>query len=148
MGRLFAIDYGKKRVGIAVSDENKIIATGLTTVGTAEIFDFIKNYQSENVIDEFIIGYAKDMHGKVSESMQYIEPFVKKLHKTYPDIPIYRVDERFTSVMAQQAILMSGVKKTKRQDKALVDKVSAVIILQSYMENPRLYQTNFGTKKK
>ncbi|MDD4141777.1 MAG: Holliday junction resolvase RuvX [Bacteroidales bacterium] len=134
MGRLFAIDYGKKRVGIAVSDENQIIATALTTVPACDIFDFIAKYSSENVLDAFIVGYALDMRGNLSESMRYIEPFVKRLAKLYPDIPIHRVDERFTSKLAQEAIRLSGAKKTKRQDKALVDRVSATIILQTYME--------------
>ncbi|MDL2228257.1 Holliday junction resolvase RuvX [Bacteroidales bacterium OttesenSCG-928-K03] len=134
MGRLFAIDYGKKRVGIAVSDELKIIATALTTVSSNDIFSFIEGYLKDNQIDAFIVGYATDMSGKDSQSMQYITPFVNRLKKLYPQIPVNMVDERFTSKMAQEAILMSGAKKSKRQDKSLVDRVSATIILQTYME--------------
>ncbi|MDR2083652.1 MAG: Holliday junction resolvase RuvX [Bacteroidales bacterium] len=134
MGRLFAIDYGKKRVGIAVSDELKIIATALTTVSSNDIFNFIEDYMKDNQIDAFIVGYAVDMSGKESQSMQYITPFINRLKKIYPKIPIHQVDERFTSKMAQEAILMSGAKKSKRQDKSLVDRVSATIILQTYMQ--------------
>ena len=134
MGRLFAIDYGKKRVGIAVSDELKIIATALTTVSSNEVFSFIENYIKDNKIDAFIVGYATDMSGTESQSMQYITPFVNRLKKLYPDIPLHLVDERFTSKLAQEAILMSGAKKSKRQDKSLVDRVSATIILQTYMQ--------------
>jgi putative Holliday junction resolvase len=135
MGRLFAIDYGRKRVGIAVSDELKIIANALTTVGSSEIFTFIENYQKTNQIDAFIVGYAIDMLGRESESMRYIAPFVQKLKKTYSNIPVHLVDERFTSKMAKEAILMTGAKKSKRQDKSLIDRVSATIILQTYMQN-------------
>ena len=134
MGRLFAIDYGKKRVGIAVSDELKIIATALTTIGSNDVFSFIENYVKDNKIDAFIVGYATDMSGAESQSMQYITPFVNRLKKLYPDIPLHLVDERFTSKLAQEAILMSGAKKSKRQDKSLVDRVSATIILQTYMQ--------------
>ena len=140
MGRLFAIDYGRKRIGIAVSDETQIIANALTTVPAHQIFDFIKGYLVENEVECFVVGLPVDMAGKPSESSQYIEPFVKKLKKLYPNIPVYRVDERLTSVLAHDAILMSGAKKTKRQDKALVDRVSATIILQSFMENPQFYK--------
>lgn len=139
MGRLFAIDYGRKRVGIAVTDELQIIANALTTVRTVEIFDFISQYLTDNVVDAFIIGYPLNMNGQPSESTKDIEPFVNKLRKTYPHIPIYRVDERFTSVIAKDVILQTGVKKVKRQDKTLVDKISATIILQSFMENPNFY---------
>lgn len=139
MGRLFAIDYGRKRVGIAVTDELQIIANALTTVRTADIFDFISQYLSDNVVDAFIIGYPLNMNGQPSESTKDIEPFVNKLRKTHPSIPIYRVDERFTSVIAKDVILQTGIKKVKRQDKSLVDKISATIILQSFMENPNFY---------
>ena len=141
MGRLFAIDYGKKRIGIAVSDELQIIANALTTVSANDIYDFISNYVTENDVDAFIVGLPTDMEGRPSESTKYIDPFVVRLKKMFPQIPVYRVDERFTSKIAQQAILMSGAKKSKRQDKALVDRVSATIILQSFMENPAFYKS-------
>lgn len=135
MGRLFAIDFGRKRTGIAVSDPLQMIATGLTTVATHTLFEFIETYQKENSIESFIIGKPKQMNDEDSENMKYIRPFVKKLSTKYPEIPIIMYDERFTSVLAQRAIIEGGLKKKDRQNKALVDEVSAVIILQSYMES-------------
>ncbi|MGI6718156.1 MAG: Holliday junction resolvase RuvX [Bacteroidales bacterium] len=146
MGRLFAIDYGRKRVGIAVSDESMIIASPLTTVRAHDIFDFIAEYSKENKIEAFILGLALDMNGNHSESMQYIIPFSKRLQKLYPKIKLYWVDERFTSVMAQRAILMSGAKKSKRQDKALVDKISAAIILETFMNSKEFIELKNSIK--
>ncbi|MDD3287247.1 MAG: Holliday junction resolvase RuvX [Bacteroidales bacterium] len=133
MGRLMAIDYGSKRVGLAVSDTQRIIATSLTTVETKKIFEFLDDYLKKEEVDEFIVGLAKQMDNTLSESSVYIEPFVLELGKKYPDKKIVRIDERFTSKIASRAILDSGAKKKQRRDKALVDAVSAVIILQSYM---------------
>lgn len=133
MGRLMAIDYGSKRVGLAVSDAQRIIATSLTTVETKKIFEFLDDYLKKEEVDEFIVGLAKQMDNTLSESSVYIEPFVLELGKKYPDKKIVRIDERFTSKIASRAILDSGAKKKQRRDKALVDTVSAVIILQSYM---------------
>jgi len=133
MGRLMAIDYGSKRVGLAVSDPQRIIATSLTTVETKKIFEFLDDYLKKEEVDEFIVGLAKQMDNTLSESSVYIEPFVLELGKKYPDKKIVRIDERFTSKIASRAILDSGAKKKQRRDKALVDTVSAVIILQSYM---------------
>ena len=135
MGRILAIDYGQKRVGLAVSDEMKIIATGLTTVHVKDIFTFLKDYLEKENVETIVVGEPKDMKNRPSDSARFIEPFVKKLKKTFPNVKVERFDERFTSVMAQQAILDSGAKKKKRQDKALVDTVSATIILQSYMNS-------------
>jgi putative Holliday junction resolvase len=135
MGRILAIDYGQKRVGLAVTDELKLIATGLTTIHVKDIFDYLKNYIEKESVETIVVGEPKDMKNRPSDSSKYIEPFVRKLKKTYPDIKIERFDERFTSVIAQKAILESGVKKKKRQDKSLVDTISAVIILQSYMDS-------------
>lgn len=135
MGRIVALDYGRKRTGIAVTDEMQIIATGLTTVHTADLLDFLKDYLSKNQVDLFVIGEPRQMNNQPSESAVYIEPFVKKLKSIHPDIPIERIDERFTSLMAVQAIRAAGAKKKDRQDKALVDTVSATLILQSYMES-------------
>lgn len=128
-----AIDYGKKRVGLAVSDNQRIIATALTTVATDELFEFLDDYLKKETVDEFIVGLAKQMNNTLSESSVYIEPFVLELEKRYPEKKIIRVDERFTSKIASQTILLSGAKKKQRQDKALVDTISAVILLQSYM---------------
>lgn len=133
MGRLMAIDYGRKRVGLAVSDTQRIIATSLTTIETKKIFEFLDDYLKKEEVDEFIVGLAKQMDNTLSESSVYIEPFVLELGKKYPDKKIVRIDERFTSKIASRAILDSGAKKKQRRDKALVDTVSAVIILQSYM---------------
>ncbi len=128
-----AIDYGSKRVGLAVSDTQRIIATALTTVETKKIFEFLDEYLKKEEVDEFIVGLAKQMNNTLSESGVYIEPFVLELAKKYPDKKIVRIDERFTSKIATRAILESGAKKKQRQNKALVDTVSAVILLQSYM---------------
>ncbi len=137
MGRFIAIDYGKKRVGIAVSDPLKIIAQGLTTVTSDQIFIFLKSYIEKEPVDSFVVGWPMNLNNTPSESMQYVEPFVKALQKRYPQVPIELVDERFTSVMAHQAMIAGGLKKKQRQDKALVDEISATIILQTYMETKR-----------
>ncbi len=134
MGRIMAIDYGQKRVGIAVTDELKIIANGLTTTPSGEIFDFLKTYLSKENVELFLVGEPLQMNGTPSESSRFIEPFVKKLKTTYPHIPVKRVDERFTSKMAFQTMIDMGLKKKDRQDKATVDKISATIMLQSYLE--------------
>lgn len=134
MGRIIAIDYGHKRVGLAVSDEGRIIATSLTTVEAKNIFEYLDSYLKKEVVDEFVVGLAKQMNNTLSESSVYIEPFVEELTKRYPDKKIIRIDERFTSKIATQTILLSGARKKQRRDKALVDTVSAVILLQSYMK--------------
>jgi putative Holliday junction resolvase len=133
MGRIIAIDYGHKRVGLAVSDEGRLIATALTTVDAKNIFEYLDEYLKKEIVDEFVVGLAKQMDNTLSESSLYIEPFVEALEKRYPDKKVFRVDERFTSKIATQTILLSGAKKKQRRDKALVDTVSAVILLQSYM---------------
>ena len=133
MGRIIAIDYGHRRVGLAVSDEGRIIATALTTVETKNIFEYLDDYLKKEIVDEFVVGLAKQMDNTLSESSVYIEPFVEALTKRYPDKKVFRVDERFTSKIATQTILLSGARKKQRRDKALVDTVSAVILLQSYM---------------
>ena len=134
MGRILAIDYGRKRVGLAVTDELQIIASGLGTVHASDILDYLKRYIKDNEVDCFVIGEPKDMKNRPSESERFIAPFVKSLRKTFPDILIERFDERFTSRMASQAIIDAGAKKKDRQNKALVDTVSATLILQSYLE--------------
>ncbi len=134
MGRILAIDYGQKRVGLAVTDELRIIAGALATVHSQDVITFLKDYVSAEKVDCFVVGYPLNMQNQLSDSARFIEPFVKHLQRTFPHIPVERMDERFTSKMATAAILESGAKKKTRQDKSLVDKVSAVIILQSYLE--------------
>lgn len=134
MGRILAIDYGRKRAGIAVTDPLQMISNGLTTVPSATIINFLKDYIAKEKVDSFVVGYAKQLDNTDSESMVYIKPFVKQLNKNFPDMEVHMVDERFTSKIAHQTMLDGGLKKKKRQDKALVDTISATIILQSYME--------------
>ena len=134
MGRIVAIDYGQKRTGIAVTDELQIIATGLATIETHKLMSFLKDYTISNNVSGFVVGEPKQMNNAASESAVFIEPFVKKLKAVFPAIPVDRVDERFTSLMATRAIREAGLKNKDRRDKALVDTVSAVIMLQSYME--------------
>ena len=133
MARVFAIDYGKVRTGIAVTDELQIIASGLTTVKTATLFEFIKEYLSKEKVALFVVGEPKQMGNTPSESEVLIIPFIKKLNELYPEIPIKRVDERFTSKMAFQTMIDSGFSKKKRRNKALLDEISATIILQTYL---------------
>lgn len=137
MGRILAIDYGRKRTGLAVSDTLQIIANGLTTVPSHQLLDFLKKYTSGEQVEKIVIGLPKQMSGELSESMEYINPFVRQLKKALPDIPVEFVDERFTSVLAQRAMIDGGLKKKDRQNKALVDEISATIILQSYLESKR-----------
>ncbi|PID69798.1 MAG: Holliday junction resolvase RuvX [Flavobacteriales bacterium] len=133
MARILAIDYGKKRTGIAVTDELQIIASGLTTVDTQKIFSFLTDYLSKEKVALFLVGEPKQMNNTPSESETIIQPFVEKLQKTFPKIPVKRIDERFTSKMAFQTMIDSGLKRKQRQNKALVDEISATIILQSYL---------------
>lgn len=132
-----SIDYGAKRTGIAVSDPLQMIANGLTTVATAQLHDFIKNYLEKEDVECIVIGLPKQTNGADSENMKRITPFVNRLRKLYPHIKIEYYDERFTSVLAHQTMLDSGIGRKSRQDKALVDKISATIILQDYMESIR-----------
>lgn len=138
MGRLLAIDYGTKRTGLAASDTLKLIANGLTTVPTHTLFDYLKAYLAKEEVEKIIVGLPKQMNNEYSDNMKHIRPFVKKLQSIYPNIPIELYDERFTSTLAQKTIIDAGLKKKDRQNKALVDEVSAVIILQGYMESLRL----------
>ena len=135
MGRLLAIDYGSKRTGVAVTDEMQIIASGLTTVDTKNIIDFLKSYIDKESVDLILIGLPKQMNNELSESEPLILKFIKTLDKELPAIPIHRVDERFTSKMAFQTMIDSGLNKKKRKNKALVDEISATLILQSYLYN-------------
>ena len=135
MARILAIDYGKKRTGIAVTDEFQIIASGLTTVPTKELYPFLKDYTNNEKVELFLVGEPKQMNNSASESEALIVPFLDELIKMFPSIPIKRIDERFTSKMAFQTMIDSGLKKKQRQNKALVDEISATIILQSYLYN-------------
>ena len=138
MARILAIDYGKKRTGLAVTDELQIIAGGLTTVSTPELVDYILGYVKKEPVELIVVGLPKLMNNTPSENMGRIRPFVSRLRKLLPEIPVEFHDERFTSVLAHQAILASGIGKMARRNKELVDEVSATIILQSYMESRRL----------
>ena len=133
-----AIDLGRKRCGIAVTDPLQIIANGLTTVASAQLVDFVMNYLKTEEVETLVIGEPKDMKNNPSDCSKYIDPIVNRLKKLLPDMNIVRYDERFTSVMAHQTMLDAGLKKSKRQDKELVDTISATIILQSYMESLRV----------
>lgn len=135
MGRILAIDYGKKRSGIAVTDVLQIIANGLTTVPTNELLTFLADYVGKEPVEKVIIGYPRQMNNEDSDNMKNIEPFIRSLSKKIPAIPIEFIDERFTSVMAHRAMIDGGLKKKARQNKALVDEISATIILQSYLES-------------
>ena len=133
LARILAIDFGKKRTGIAVTDELQIIASGLTTVNTEELIPFLKNYIKKENVELFVVGKPKQLDNTDSESEILILPFLKKLTKEIPAIPINRIDERFTSKMAFQTMIDGGLKKKQRRNKALVDEISATIILQSYL---------------
>ena len=134
MGRILAIDYGQKRVGLAVTDELQIIATPLATMPARKTIQFLKDFVGANSVDCFVVGEPRQMNNQPSESAKYIEPFVRLLKREFKDVPVERVDERFTSMIAVRAIRDAGLKKKDRQDKALIDSVSAVLILQSYLE--------------
>ncbi len=130
-----AFDYGTKRIGIAVSDSMQIIATSLTTVHPNEVWDFLKDYLLKEEVETFIVGKPMQLDGSASESAQHVVGFVRKLKKVYPQIPVMEIDERFTSKLASQTIAQSGMNKKKRQNKELVDQISATLILQTYMES-------------
>lgn len=135
MSRILAIDYGQKRTGLAVTDPLQIIANGLTTVPTAQLEAFITDYVKREEVERIVVGLPRQNSGEYSENMRRITPFVNRLKKVLPNIPVEMVDERFTSVLAHRAMLDAGLKKKDRQNKALVDEISACIILQSYMES-------------
>jgi putative Holliday junction resolvase len=133
MGRIMAIDYGRKRSGIAVTDELQLIANGLTTLPSHEIFTFLKSYVLKEKVEAIVVGEPKQMNNQPSESFQFVVPFVNRLKKEFPGITIEMEDERFTSKMAFQTMIDAGLKKKDRQNKELIDTISATIILQSYM---------------
>ena len=137
MGRILSIDYGRKRTGLAVTDPGQIIANRLTTVPTHTIWDFLKDYFSKEDVEAVVVGYPKQMNNQASESVRFINPFLKRFQKVYPDMKLEIYDERFTSKMAFQTMIDGGLGKKKRQDKAMVDAISATIILQNYLEQKR-----------
>ena len=135
--KIMAIDYGRKRTGIAVTDSLQMIANGLTTVPSGELVKFIQSYMAKEPVELIVVGQPKQMNNEPSENMRYVQAFVTHLKRTLPQIPVEYYDERFTSVMAHQAMLEGGLRKKKRQEKALVDEISAVIILQAYLESKK-----------
>lgn len=135
MGRILAIDYGTKRIGLAVTDPMQIFASPLDTVSPAGFDEFIENYLKTNEVDEFVIGYPVQMNNMPSESVKHINPFIKKLKFKYPEKHIHLADERFTSQMALRTMIEGGLRKKDRQDKATVDKISAAIILKSFLDS-------------
>jgi putative holliday junction resolvase len=137
MGRIVGMDIGQKRIGLAVTDPLGIFATGLDTVAVSDIFRYLSDYTEKEKIDTFVVGSPMKMNNLPSESTRYIEPFVRKLATKFPGIPVRRIDERFTSKLARQAILDSGIRKMARRNKAMVDKISAVIMLQSFLDQEK-----------
>lgn len=135
MGRILGIDYGRKRCGIAVTDPLKIIANGLTTVPSHTLIDFLQNYTSKECVEKIIVGLPKQLNGEPSESMKYIPPFLNRLRKVLPDIPIEMYDERFTSTLAHKAMIDGGMKKSDRRNKEIVDTIAASIILNDYLQS-------------
>ncbi len=137
MARILAIDYGKKRVGLAVTDPLQIIAGRLTTIPSHTLLDFLKEYFQKEKVEKVVVGYPKQLNNEASEAVRYINPFLKKFQQIYPEMQLEIIDERFTSKIAFQTMITGGVKKEKRKDKAMVDGISATIILQSYLEQQR-----------
>lgn len=135
MGRIMAIDYGSKRVGLAVTDNLRMISSGLTTIHSKDLIEFLENYFKRETVDIIVVGEPKTMQNNKSNSSRFIDPFVKQLQKKFPDKKIARLDERFTSLIAKQTMLQGGLKKKDRQNKETVDLISATIILQDYMSS-------------
>lgn len=133
MGRILAFDFGTKRVGVAATDELQLIASGLKTVETKDVFTFLSDFLKKEKVSLFVVGEPKQMNNLPSESEVYIKDFIKDLNEKFPEIPIERIDERFTSKMAVQTMVSAGFKKKYRQDKSLIDQISATIILQTYL---------------
>jgi putative Holliday junction resolvase len=141
MARILSIDYGRKRVGLAVTDPQQIIANRLNTIPTHTIWNFLNEYFQKEKVETVVVGYPKQMNNEASEAVKYINPFLRKFQLQYPDIKLEIIDERFTSKIAFQAMIDGGLKKQKRQDKALIDSISATIILQSFLEQKRNKQS-------
>ena len=137
MGRILAIDFGRKRTGIAVTDTLQLVANGLATVATAQLMDFLKAYVAKESVELIVVGQPKQMDNTPSESMRYLKPFLARLAKEIPEMPVVMYDERFTSVLAHRAMLDGGMKKMARRDKSIVDEISATIILTDYLNSTR-----------
>lgn len=137
MGRIIAIDYGRKRTGIAVTDPLQMIVGGGATVPSSTLVDYLAAYMKREPVERIIVGFPKQMNNEPSENIKYVKPFVARLKRLFPEMPVEYYDERFTSVLAHKAMLDGGLKKKKRQEKGLVDEISAVIILQSYLEHKK-----------
>ena len=135
MGRLISIDFGRRRCGIAATDSLRIVANGVTTVATAELIDFVKRYIAGQQVDGVIVGYPRDMHGDPSESVKYLTPVINRLKKEIAPVPLIYFDERFTSVLAHRAMIDGGMKKMDRRNKAIVDEISATIILNDFLQS-------------
>lgn len=135
MARIIAIDYGKKRTGLAVTDPMKMIATGLTTVLTHELIPFIRKYIQKEAVEKFLIGYPTNLDGKATDATALVDECIRILNKNFPDIAVVKADERFSSKMAARSLRESGLSKTSRREKALVDEVSATILLQDYLQS-------------
>lgn len=138
MARILSIDYGKKRTGLAVTDPLQLIAGGLATVSTSQLLDFLRSYFQKESVECVVVGEPRQTNGQPSENMARVKAFVGRFKKEFPDIPVEMYDERFTSTLAHHAMLDAGLGKKARQDKALVDEISATIILQSFMESRRV----------
>ena len=138
MGRILAIDYGRKRTGLAVTDPLRITASPLLTVETAQLVPWLRDYFAREQVDEVVIGHPTQLNGQESESMNYIRPFLGLFRKTFPDKPITMYDERFTSVLAHRAMIAGGMKKKDRQNKAVVDRIAACIILEDYLDKLKI----------
>lgn len=139
MGRILSIDFGRKRTGLAATDSLKIVANGLATVPTAQVIDFIKKYMATEEVELIVVGLPRQMNGEPSESTRYLKPFLDRLRKELPTVPVEMYDERFTSTLAHRSMLDGGMKKTDRRDKAIVDTIAATIILNDYLQS-RQYQ--------
>lgn len=135
MGRILGIDYGRKRTGIAVTDTLKIVANGLATIPSHTVIEFIQNYTANENVEKIVIGQPKQLNGEPSESMKYITPFLNRLKKVLPDIPVVMYDERFSSTIAHRAMIDGGMKKSDRRNKAIVDTIAATIILNDYLQS-------------
>jgi putative Holliday junction resolvase len=134
LARILAIDYGQKRVGLAVTDNLQIIATALDTIHSKDVIKYILEYIGRETVELFVVGFPKDLKNNATDATKYVEAFINQLGKAFPNIPTVKIDERFTSKIAFRAMIDGGLKKSDRRDKAMIDKVSAVIILQSYLE--------------
>ena len=146
MGRIIGIDFGRKRIGLAVTDPFQKFASPLATVNSGELDDFLKNYLKTEEIDAFVVGYPVRMNNTPSETVKYLDPFIRRLERSFPGKPVYRTDERFTSRIALRAMIDGGVKKKGRQDKAMIDRISASLILQSFLDRRSAGTNNKGTE--